>query len=120
MINRRSSRRILRPSMTSWLGNACCLFMKFETRMKNTMKMSRCTKEVRKKWYARKRKAWVLYLLLMDRMTRAALTALAVFTGAWNRIALLKAMADVERNGSVAGSPMSKVSLSIAGFGGDV
>ena len=67
--------------MTSWLGNACCRFMKLLTRMKNMMKMSRCIGDVRKKWYARNRKACVRYRLLIDRMTLAALMAAARFVG---------------------------------------
>jgi hypothetical protein len=45
------------------------------------MKMSRCMGDVRKKWYARNRKAWVRYRLLMERMTLAALIAAARFVG---------------------------------------
>lgn len=51
-------------------------------------KMSRCKGYVRKKWYARNKNAWVRYLLLMDRMIRAALTALAVLADTLNRTAL--------------------------------
>lgn len=57
--------------------------------------MSGCTIDVRKKWYARNRKAWVRYLLLMDRMTRAALIALAVLVETLKRTALVNAMMGV-------------------------
>lgn len=55
--------------------------MKLLTRMKNMIKISRCIGEVRKKWYARNRKAWARYLLLMDRMTLFALIAAARLVG---------------------------------------
>lgn len=81
MMNLLSSIRKRSPSMTNWLGKACCRFMKLLTRMKNMMKMSRCIGDVRKKWYARNRKAWARYLLLMDRMTLFALMAAARLVG---------------------------------------
>jgi hypothetical protein len=49
--------------------------------MKNMIKMSRCIGDVRKKWYARNRKAWARYLLLMDRMTLFALIAATRLVG---------------------------------------
>tara|TARA_R110002003_G_scaffold48_18_gene4059 strand:+ start:2967 stop:3365 length:399 start_codon:yes stop_codon:yes gene_type:complete len=64
--------------------------MKLLTRMKKMMKMSRCSGELRKKWYARNKKACVRYLLLMDRTTRAALTALVVLAGFLSLTAFVK------------------------------
>jgi hypothetical protein len=90
MTNLLSSSKKRRPSITSWLGKACSRFMKLLTRMKNMMKMSRWTKDVRKKWYARNKNACARYLLLMDRMTRAALMALAVLDGLLNLMTLDK------------------------------
>ena len=52
------------------------------------MKMSRCIGDVRKKWYARNRKACVRYRLLIDRMTLAALRAAARFVGVRKAITL--------------------------------
>jgi hypothetical protein len=49
--------------------------------MKNMIKISRCIGEVRKKWYARNRKAWARYLLLIDRITLFALIAAARLVG---------------------------------------
>ncbi len=43
--------------------------------------MSRCIGDVRKKWYARNRKAWARYLLLIDRITLLALIAAARLVG---------------------------------------
>lgn len=56
--------------------------------MKNMMKMSRCIGDVRKKWYARNRKACVRYRLLIDRMTLAALMAAVRFVGVRRAITL--------------------------------
>jgi hypothetical protein len=81
MMNLLSSTRKRSPSITNWLGKACCRFMKLLTRMKNMIKMSRCMGDVRKKWYARNRKAWARYLLLMDRITLLALIAAARLVG---------------------------------------
>jgi hypothetical protein len=81
MMNLLSSMRKRSPSITRWAGNACCRFMKLLTRIKNMIKISRCIGEVRKKWYARNRKAWARYLLLMDRMTLFALIAAARLVG---------------------------------------
>jgi hypothetical protein len=64
--------------------------MKLLTRMKKMMKISGCSGELRKKWYARNKKACVRYLLLMERTTRAALTALAVLAGFLNLTAFVK------------------------------